>query len=194
RKCEDETIDNKYPIVKLDIDNYSYRTNKNIEFLDSVLIIQRDLTNNYGTQYTINRSKKLKKIENCEYIFCKKFLNNIHNEILQNSRFLIYDSIRRFYTLGLEVLLKKKSKLIKILLMLKYDECLLVPTQVNGVDTFEQNYLFERFKVKLEIETPVKYILLSVQNDISGAFEEYKNWICIKLQNIRKISIESTSE
>ncbi|CAG8856267.1 16511_t:CDS:2, partial [Gigaspora margarita] len=30
RKCEDGTIDNKYPIVELDIDDYSYRTDKNM--------------------------------------------------------------------------------------------------------------------------------------------------------------------
>ncbi|CAG8807999.1 4219_t:CDS:1, partial [Dentiscutata erythropus] len=34
RKCEDGTIDNKYPMVELDIDDYSYRTDKNIEFSD----------------------------------------------------------------------------------------------------------------------------------------------------------------
>ncbi|CAG8798749.1 8130_t:CDS:2, partial [Dentiscutata erythropus] len=157
----------------------------------------------------------------------KKFLNNIHDEILQNSGFLIYDSIRKFYTLGPEgsfsyftaqkifqkmrekcanveiVLLKEKSELIKILPILRYDKCLLVPTQVNGIDTFEQNHLFERFKVKFEIETPVRYALLSVQNDILGieklyshesAFEECKNWICKKLPNVRKISVGSTSE
>ncbi|CAG8834592.1 26065_t:CDS:2 [Gigaspora margarita] len=266
RKCEDGTIDNKYPMVELDIDDYSYRTDKNIEFSDGVLIIQGDSTNDYGTQYTINRAEELKKKLKFVNVFannldevvkwivnnnirslnvsgarksnllgvdlqvkmvCKKFLNNIHDEILQNSGFLIYDSIRRFYTLGPEgsfsyftaqeifqkmrekcanveiVLLKEKSELIKILPILRYDECLLVPTQVNGVDMFGQNHLFERFKVKLEIETPVRYALLSVQNNISGieelyshesAFEECKNWICMKLPNVRKISVGSTSE
>ncbi|CAG8459442.1 2908_t:CDS:2, partial [Racocetra persica] len=193
RKCEDGTIDNKYPMVELDNGDYFYRTDKNVEFSDSVLIIQRDSTNDYGTQYTIDRAEELKKklkIVNVEKsnlleadhqvkIACKKFLNNIYDEILQNNEFLVYDSIRRFYTLGPEgsfsyftaqeifqkmrekcanvemVLLKEKSKLIKILPIIRSDKCLLVPTKVNGVNMFEYNHLFERFKVKLEIEKPV---------------------------------------
>ncbi|CAG8507627.1 3104_t:CDS:2 [Gigaspora margarita] len=267
RKCEDGTIDNKYPMVELDNNDYSYRTDKNAEFSDGVLIIQGHSTNDYGTQYTIDRAKELKKklkivnmfasnldevvkwivnhnihslnvsgarksnlLETDQIqvkIVCKKFLNNIHNEILHNNGFLVYDSIRRFYTLGPEgsfsyftaqeifqkmrekcanaemVLLKGKSELIRILPIIRSDECLLVPIKVNGVNMFEHNHLFERFKVKLEIETPVSYALLSVQNDISGieelyshetAFEECKNWICMKLPNVRKINVESTSE
>ncbi|CAG8457330.1 23092_t:CDS:2 [Gigaspora margarita] len=219
RKCEDGTIGNKYPMVELDSDDYSYRTDKNIEFSDGEFIIKGDSMNDYGTQYTINRAEELKKKLKILNVFasnldnvvkwivnnnihllnvsgarksnllgvdlqvkmvCKKFLNNIHDKILQNSGFLISDSIRRFYTLSPEgsfsyftaqeifkkmcekcanieiVLLKEKSELIKILPILRYDECLLVPIQVNGVDTFKQNHLFERFKVKLEIETPVR--------------------------------------
>ncbi|CAG8857072.1 7015_t:CDS:1, partial [Gigaspora margarita] len=130
---------------------------------------------------------------------CKKFLNNIHDEILQNCGFLIYNSVRRFYTLSSEgsflyftaqeifqkmykkyanveiVFLKEKSELIKILLILRYNKCLLVPTQVNGVDMFGQNHLFERLKVKLEIETPVRYALILVQNNISGIEELYSH-------------------
>ncbi|CAG8834422.1 24935_t:CDS:2, partial [Racocetra persica] len=53
------------------------------------------------------------------------------------------------------------------------------------------------------IEKPVRYALLLVQTDISGieelyshesAFEECKNWICMKLPNVTKIIIGSTSE
>ncbi|CAG8454608.1 7925_t:CDS:2 [Dentiscutata erythropus] len=222
RKCEDGTINNKYPMIELDNDNYSYRTDKNVEFSDSVLIIQGDSTNDYSTQYTIDRAEELKKKLKIVNVFatrksnllgaeqtqvkmiCKKFMNNICDEILHNNRFLkIFQKMCEKCANVEMVLLKKKSELTKILPIIRSDECLLVPTKVNGVNMFKHNYLFERFKVKLEIETPVSYALLSIQNDISGieelyshesAFEEYKNWICMKLPNVRKINVESTSE
>ncbi|CAG8457458.1 21514_t:CDS:2 [Racocetra persica] len=197
RKCEDGTIDKKYPMVELDNDNYYYRTDKNVEFSDGVLIIQGDMTNDSGTKYTTDRAEELKKKLKIVNMFamrksnllgadhqvkmvCKKFLNNIYDEILQNNGFLVYDSIRKFYTLGLEgsflyftaqeifqkmrekcsnvkmVLLKEKSELIKILPIIRSDECLLISTKVNRVNMFEHNHLFERFKVKLEIEKPVR--------------------------------------
>ncbi|CAG8798748.1 8129_t:CDS:1, partial [Dentiscutata erythropus] len=101
-------------------------TDKNIEFSDGVLIIQGDSTNDYGTQYTIDRAEELKKKLKIVNVFAsnldevvkwivnnnirslnvsgarksnllgvdlqvkmgfKKFLNNIHNEILQNNEF-----------------------------------------------------------------------------------------------------------
>ncbi|CAG8834144.1 32075_t:CDS:2, partial [Gigaspora margarita] len=240
RKCEDGTIDNKYPMVELGIEDYSYRTNKNIEFSDSVLIIQGDSMNDYGTQYTINRAEELKKKLKIVNVFTSNLDEVVKWIVNNNIRLLNVSGARKSNLLGVDlqvkmkvytlspegsfsyftaqkifqkmrkkcanveiVLLKEKSELIKILPILRYDECLLVPTQVNGVDTFEQNHLFERFKIKLEIVTPVRYALLSVQNDISGieelyshesAFEECKNWICMKLPNVRKISIGSTSE
>ncbi|CAG8588165.1 1740_t:CDS:2 [Cetraspora pellucida] len=101
------------------------------------------------------------------------------------------------------VLLKEKSKLIKIIPIIRSDECLLVPTKVNEVNMFEHNHLFERFKVKLEIETSVRYALLSVQNNISGieelyshelAFEECKNWIYMKLPNVKKIILDQPAK
>ncbi|RIB19940.1 hypothetical protein C2G38_2180528 [Gigaspora rosea] len=122
RKCEDGTIDNKYPMVELDNDDYSYRTDKNIEFLDGVLIIQGDSTNDYDevVKWIVNNNIRSLNVSGAR----KSNLLASENGLQKD-----FQKMREKCANVEIVLLKEKSELIKIHPILRYDECLLVPTQ-----------------------------------------------------------------
>ncbi|CAG8751635.1 33887_t:CDS:2, partial [Racocetra persica] len=140
-------------------------TDKNVEFSDSVLIIQGDSMNNYSTRYTIDRAEELKKKLKIVNVFTSN-LDEVVKWIVNNnicslnisgarkSNLLGADlQVKMFYTLGPEGSFSYFTA--QEIFQKISDECLLVPTKVNRVNMFEYNHLFERFKVKLEIETPV---------------------------------------
>ncbi|CAG8762758.1 22616_t:CDS:2, partial [Cetraspora pellucida] len=138
-------------------------TDKNVEFSDGVFIIQGDSMNDYD--------KIVKWIVN----------NNICSLNISEARKsnLLGTDLR----VKMEIFQKMHEKCAN-------DEMVLLKEKIN---MFEHNYLFERFKVKLEIETPVRYALLSVQNDISGIDELYSHEL-VEINNIEFSDLKKINE
>ncbi|CAG8457408.1 23096_t:CDS:2 [Gigaspora margarita] len=193
QKCKYGKIDNQYPIVELNIDDYEFRSRINVLFCDAVLALTSQFSIDDRTFFTINYAKEIGRPT--------KTFNLLDDDDMNISQIIkwldlvkarsLNTQINTIYTLGPEgsfahaatlqiknllgeseiIYVEKEQELKEILKSLKTNEYIVAPTHVNGIKKPICDDIY-RFKTQIEC----------------------KNWLNQNTKNMSIILVDTTSK